>query len=70
MSKHHHHPNEGHGDGGPPRPVRDHLHHNWFFYTAGVFLLLALLAFVFSGNLAWQFSAAPPQPSLISDAKK
>jgi hypothetical protein len=70
MSKHHHHPNEGHGDGNPPRSARDHLHHNWFFYVSGIFILIALLAFVLSGNLSWQFSVAPPpQTPLIGGTK-
>jgi hypothetical protein len=70
MSKHHHHPDEGHGGGNPPNRVRDHLHHNWFFYVSGIFILLALLAFIFSGNLSWQFSASPPaQTSLLNGAK-
>jgi len=67
---HHHHPNEGHGDGSPPRSMRNHLHHNWFFYVSGLFILVALLAFILSGNLSWQFSAAaPPQTPLIGGAK-
>jgi hypothetical protein len=70
MSKHHHHPNEGHGEGEPPRSVRGHLHHNWFFYVSGVFIFVALLGFILSGNLAWRFSALPPQPSLLSGDKK
>ena len=57
MSKHHHHPHEGHSDGGPPKG--SHLRHNWFFYVSGVFLLLALLGFIFSGNLAWRPAVAP-----------
>jgi len=61
MSKHHHHPNEGHGDGQPASPLRSHLHHNWFFYVSGIFILIALLAFIVSGNLSWQFSASAPQ---------
>jgi hypothetical protein len=70
MSKHHHHPNEGHGSGDPPRSLRGHLHHNWFFYVSGVFLLVALLGFIFSGNLSWQFSASAPQPTPLFVAKK
>jgi hypothetical protein len=70
MSKHHHHPNEGHGNGDSPRAARNHLHHNWFFYVAGVFILLALLGFIFSGNLAWQPSVAPPQPTTTSSGEK
>ena len=70
MSKHHHHPNEGHGDGHRPSSIRGHLHHNWFFYVSGIFILVALLAFIVSGNLSWQFSAAPPpQTPLIGGAK-
>jgi len=70
MSKHHHHPGEGHGSGEPSRPAGNHLHHNWFFYVSGVFILLALLGFIFSGNLAWQFSAAPTTPPLSAGDKK
>jgi hypothetical protein len=56
MSKHHHHPHEGHGDGGTSdRPLR----HNWFFYVAGFFLLLALIGFILSGNLALTPSSTP-----------
>jgi hypothetical protein len=70
MSKHHHHPHEGHGDGNPPPSLRGHFHHNWFFYVSGLFLLIALLAFIASGNLSWQFSAsAPPQTPLIGGSK-
>ena len=70
MGKHHHHPNEGHGPGNPPRSVRNHLHHNWFFYVSGIFILVALLAFIASGNLFWQPSAPAPQPKpLVGGAK-
>jgi hypothetical protein len=60
MGKHHHHPDEGHGAGNPSGSARGHLHHNWFFYVSGLFILLALLAFIFSVNLAWRPSAGPP----------
>jgi hypothetical protein len=70
MSKHHHHPDEGHGSGNPPHSARNHLQHHWFFYVAGVFILVALIAFVLSGNLSWQFSAAPSTSTpLIGGAK-
>jgi hypothetical protein len=50
VGKHHHHPHEGHRSGTSPggKP----MHHDWRFYVAGFFILLALLAFIFSGNLA------------------
>jgi hypothetical protein len=70
MSKHHHHPGEGHYGGHPPGSFRAHLHHNFFFYLSGAFLLLALLGFILSGNLSWQYSVSAPQPKpLISGAK-
>jgi len=70
MSKHHHHPNEGHSAGNPPGSVRNHLHHNWFFYVSGIFILIALLAFIASGNLSWNFNTAAPQPKpLVGGAK-
>jgi len=70
MSKHHHHPNEGHGEGNPPHSIRGHLHHNGFFYVSGLFILVALLAFIFSGNLSWQFSALAPQQKPLIDVTK
>ena len=67
MSKHHHNPHEGHSNGESSKG--DHMHHNWFFYVAGFFLLLALLAFIFSGNLALQPNLPPP-PSKLAPAGK
>jgi hypothetical protein len=63
MSEHHHHkPHEGHHSG--DKPARGGLHRGWFFWLAGFFLLLALLGFIFSGNLAFTpavpATAAPP----------
>ncbi len=70
MGKHHHHPHEGHGSGNPPGTVHGHLRHNWFFYVSGIFLLIALLGFIFSGNLSWNFSASPTsQQPLINVSK-
>ncbi len=70
MSKHHHHPNEGHSAGNPPGSSRNHFHRNWFFYVSGVFILIALLAFIASGNLSWNFNATAPQPKpLVGGAK-
>jgi hypothetical protein len=60
MSKHHHHPHEGHHSG-TPGASRKPMHHDWRFYVAGLFLFLALLAFIFSGNLRWR-PAPPPVP--------
>jgi hypothetical protein len=54
MSKHHHHPHEGHNAGNPPGTGKKHLRHNWFFYVAGLFILIALLGFIFSNNLTLQ----------------
>jgi hypothetical protein len=70
MSKHHHHPHEGHSAGNPPGTRHGHLRHNWFFYLAGVMILLALLAFIFSGNLALRPTTSSPQPAASSGASK
>lgn len=64
MSKHHHHPHEGHSSGNPPKAK-----HNWFFYVAGIFILIALLAFIFSGDLVFNPSATPPPPAPGGTAK-
>jgi len=69
MSKHHHHPDEGHGSGDPPRSTLNHLHHNWFFYVSGIFILVALIAFVLSGNLNWQYSDSSPLPTSAASGK-
>ena len=70
MSKHHHHPHEGHSAGEAPGTGRKPLHHSPFFWVAGVFILVALLAFIFSGNLAWRPATSAPQPAAASDAAK
>jgi hypothetical protein len=67
MSKHHQHPHEGHSAGNPPK---SHLRHNWFFYLSGILILIALLAFIASGNLSWNFNTAAPQPKPIVGGAK
>ena len=70
MSKHHHHPNEGHSPGNPPGSGRHHLRHNWFFYVAGIFILIGLLAFITWGAFPWQVSTPAVQPKpLVGGAK-
>ena len=68
MSKHHHHPHEGHGQGNPPgdKPLR----HNWFFYVAGFFLLLALIGFILSNNLNMQPAPTPRPPATPAGVDK
>jgi hypothetical protein len=71
MSKHHHHPHEGHGEGNPPGSGDKPLKHNWFFYVAGFFLMLALLGFILSNNLKIQPGPlSPPAPATPSSADK
>ena len=69
MSKHHHHPNEGHGDGDPPGSARKPLHHNWFFWVAGLFILVALISFILEGG-GLRPGAPPPQPTPSSSGGK
>ena len=71
MSKHHHDPHEGHHSG-EPNASRRPLHHDWRFYVAGLFLFIALLAFIFSENLAWRPAPTPvpaPTPTAVSASK-
>jgi hypothetical protein len=67
MGKHHHNPHEGHRSGVPSggKP----LHHDWRFYAAGIFILIALLAFIFSGNLAWRPAPSPAPPPPVAGAR-
>jgi hypothetical protein len=67
MSKHHHHPHEDHHSG-EPGASRKPLHHDWRFYVAGFFLFLALLAFIFSGNLRWRLAPASTPASAPTNA--
>jgi hypothetical protein len=61
MSEHHHHKaHEGHQSGKPPGGGR--MHRGWFFWLSGIFLLLALLGFIFSGNLVFSPAPAPAPP--------
>jgi hypothetical protein len=61
---HHHHPHEGHSAGRKP------LHHNWFFWVAGIFILLALIGFIVEGSGALRPSAPVEQPSAASGSGK
>jgi hypothetical protein len=63
MGKHHHHPNEGHD---PGRPGSKPLHHYWRFYAAGLAILIALLIYLLSGDLAFQPRLTPvPQTPIV-----
>ena len=66
MSKHHHHPHEGHSSGNPPGTGRQR--HHAFFYVAGVCLVIALLCFIvwgaFRGPVAATTPAAAPAAPL------
>ncbi len=70
MSKHHHHPHEGHSAGNPPGTGDKPLRHNWFFYVAGFFLLLALIGFILSNNLSMQPTLPAQVPATPSSAGK
>lgn len=51
MSKHHHHPHEGHHAG---KPAQKPLHHDWRFYAAGAIIMIALVLYLLSGDLSWR----------------
>jgi hypothetical protein len=51
MSKHHHHPHEGHGSG---KPGRKPIHHDWRYYAAAMLIMLALVLYLLSGDLSMQ----------------
>jgi hypothetical protein len=56
MSKHHHHPHEGHHSG---LPSRKPLHHDWRFYAAGALIMIALLIYLLTEDLAFTPRALP-----------
>ena len=63
MAHHHHHPHEGHSSGNPP--TRKPLHHDWRFYAAGLLILVALLIYLATGDLAFRPRAAvAPAPAV------
>jgi hypothetical protein len=63
----HHHPHEGHDDGSAAeRPLR----HNWFFYVAGFFLLLAFIGFVLEGFPSLRPAPLPTQPPPSAESKR
>jgi uncharacterized integral membrane protein len=70
MSKHHHHPHEGHSAGNAPGTGRKAMRHSWFFWIAGVFILLALLGFILSNNLTMQPAPAPRPPATPAGVDK
>jgi hypothetical protein len=69
MSKHHHHPHEGHSAGTPNASKRP-LHHTVFFYVAGLFLLVALLCFIFEGSFLGRPGIVSPQVSPAANVQK
>ena len=67
MGKHHHHPHEGHGDGSRVQhSAKKPVHHDWRFYAAGLMILVALLLYLLSGDLAFQPRVAAPPASRLS----
>jgi hypothetical protein len=70
MSKHHHHPHEGHHSGTPPTPGRRPWHHSPFFWVAGFFILLGLMCFIFVSSPSAQPKALPPPPAPSGDSAK
>jgi hypothetical protein len=67
MSKHHHHPHEGHRSGTPSD--KKPLHHNVFFWVGGFFILVALICFVLEGIPSLRWSAATLPPAATGSAK-
>ena len=66
MSKHHHHPHEGHSAG--DRPASKRPSHGFFFYVAGFFILIALICFILRGT---NFNVVPavPAPAAATPSK-
>jgi len=44
------------------------LHQNWFFYVAGIFLVIAMICFVLSNTLMLHPPGAPSPPSRSAPA--
>jgi hypothetical protein len=66
MGKHHHHPHEGHSDGShTSRPVNKPVHHDWRFYAAGLCILIALVVYLLSGDLAFS-PRTPVSPPIVN----
>jgi hypothetical protein len=62
MSKHHHHPDEGHSVGTPPASKPQGR--GFFFYIAGLFILIALLCFILNtANFSWSPTVPPTPPA-------
>lgn len=57
MSQHHHHHNKEHPHHEAP-PYK--IHHDWRFYAAGFLIMLALVAYLLSEDLAFRPSVPPP----------
>jgi hypothetical protein len=70
MSNHHHLPNEGTGDSDAPDSADRPLRHNWLFYVAGFFLMIALIGFILEGTVAWRPSPAVTPPITANGSQK
>jgi hypothetical protein len=59
---HHHHPHEGHSHGNPPKSKP--IHHDWRFYAAAGLIILAMVAYLLSGDLLLRPKPLPaPAPA-------
>jgi hypothetical protein len=71
MSHHHHHPHEGHSDGSHnQRSAKKPLHHDWRFYAAGLCILVALVIYLLSGDLAFQPRLTPVPAPMVGTGGK
>jgi hypothetical protein len=64
--KHHHHRHEGPDSDsvhhGFHRPYWKHAHHDWRLWVAVCLMLIAMLTYVMSDDLAWWPRSRPQQP--------
>jgi hypothetical protein len=68
MSKHHHHPHEGHSSGNAPGTGR--RGHGPFFYVAGVCILIALICFIIWGAFAGPVATTRANPPAAAASAK
>jgi hypothetical protein len=59
---HHHHGDSDSDPVGFHRPYWKHAHHDWRLWIAVGLMILAMLTFVISGDLAWRPTSHPKQP--------
>jgi len=70
MNEHHSDPSERPDDEIAPLPKEKPLRQSWFYYVAGIFIMIALIGFILETTVTWRPNVCPTQPAASGSAGK